>query len=197
MSKTGIGNIGNSPKMFIILTQTDFSLNRSVYLNVLNVPCIMIVIQQNCSFSSSSGIPSLSSDDSRSSTIFLTGQCNIDPIADWTVTDLTWPLLSRSATRTLAMSHLFLKVLVSFNRTISPSAKFLLYRVHLCLSCRSLQVLFISSVPKFISNMLYTPPASPAVNTFSLELSWRREYKLGFTGRKYIWCQWQWVLRSQ
>ena len=25
MSKTGIGNIGNSPKMFIILTQTDFS----------------------------------------------------------------------------------------------------------------------------------------------------------------------------
>ena len=32
--------------MFIISTQTDFSLNRSVYLNMLNVPCIMIVIQK-------------------------------------------------------------------------------------------------------------------------------------------------------
>ena len=46
MSESGIGNIGNSPKMFIILKQTDFSLSRSLYLNMLNVPCIMIVIQK-------------------------------------------------------------------------------------------------------------------------------------------------------
>ena len=84
---------------------------------------------ENSSFSYLSGIPGLSSGDSRSSAGLLTGQSNIDPVADWTVTDLTWPLSSRTATRTHAMGHLFLKVLLSFNKTISPSVKFLFCRV--------------------------------------------------------------------
>ena len=147
---------------------------------------------ENSSFASSLGISGLSSGDSRSSTSFLTGWSNIDPVADWRVTDLTWPLLFRSPTRTLAMGHLFVKVLVSFNRTISLSAKFLFCCVHLCLSCRTLQVLFTPPVPKFISNMLYMPPALPAVKIFSLELSQSRKFKLSFVGRKYVWRQWQW-----
>ena len=41
----------------------------------------------------------------------------------------TWPLSSRSATRSLAMGHLFLKVLLSFNKTISSSVKSLYCRI--------------------------------------------------------------------
>ena len=88
---------------------------------------------ENSSFGYLSGIPGLSSGDSRSSARLLTGQSNIDPVADWTVTDLTWPLSSRTATRTRAMGHLFLKVLLSFNKTISPSVKFLFCRVNFAL----------------------------------------------------------------
>ena len=43
--------------MFIISTQTDFSLNRSVYLNMLNVPCIMIVIQKTVPLAPRRGFP--------------------------------------------------------------------------------------------------------------------------------------------
>ena len=80
---------------------------------------------------------------------------------------------------------------VSFNRTISPSARFLFCHARLCLSYGPLQVLFTPPISKFISDMLYTPPASPALNIFSLELSWRRMYLLGFVSRKYVWRQWQ------
>ena len=72
---------------------------------------------------------------------------------------------------------------VSFNRTISPSARFLFCHARLCLSYGPLQVLFTPPISKFISNMLYTPSASPAVNIFSLELSWRRMYLLA----TYTW----------
>ena len=41
----------------------------------------------------------------------------------------TWPLSSRSATRSLAMGHLFLKVFLSFNKTISSSVKSLYCRI--------------------------------------------------------------------
>ena len=156
--------------MFIISTQTDLC-----YVMFTYAKCSVYhdCHSENSSFGSSSGISGISSGDSKSSTSFLTGWSNIDPVADWTVTDLTYPLLFRSATRTLAMGHLFLRVYPS---TISPSAKFLFRHVHLCLSRKPLQVLFTPPVPKFIIDMLYTPPVSPAVNIFSLELSWGREY---------------------
>ena len=41
---------------------------------------------------------------------------------------------------TLSMGHLFLQVLLSCKRTISPSVKFLLWRVHFCLALDSVSI---------------------------------------------------------
>ena len=120
--------------MFIILTKTVFFSKSVNLLKSAKFSGNHDSHSANSSSDSSSGILGLSSSDTSRSTSLLTGRSNTGPVADWTVIDLTWPSSCRRAARTLAMGHLFLEVFLSFNRTISPSAMFLLWRVHLCLA---------------------------------------------------------------
>ena len=140
---------------------------------------------------SPSGIPGLSSGDSSNSTSLLTGRSNTDPVPVWTVTDVTWPSSSRHVASALAIGHLFLQELFSFNRTLSPFLKFRLLCVHFCLNCRIWRYMYslLHLFQKFAS-----PPATFAVSIFSLKLSWRGENELGFTSKKGTLRWWQrWV----